>query len=264
MKRVLALTYSVTVYLLFFATFLYLIAFVGNWWVPKSIDTGTPGALATSVIIDVLLVALFGVQHTIMARQKFKDWWTRYVPKVAERSTFVLIASLILILMFWQWRPLTQVVWSVESPAGVAALTGLCLLGWATMLYTTFLINHFELFGLQQGWNYLRGQEAAQTKFRKPTLYKFSRHPMMLAVTVAFWATPVMTVGHLVFSLAFTAYILIGIRFEERELVHNLGDAYREYQQTTPMLIPGLGSRTQPTATAASSVQDLALSGTER
>ena len=251
MKRVLALTYSLAAYLLFFGTILYLIAFVGNWWVPKSIDTGSPTPLLQAVLVNVLLVALFGVQHTIMARQKFKDWWTQYVPKVAERSTFVVFASLIFILMFWQWRPLPEVLWSVEHPAGATVLTGLCLLGWGILFYTTFLINHFELFGLQQAWNYVRGKEEVRPTFRKPSLYKYSRHPMMLGVLIAIWATPVMTVGHLVFTLAFTGYILIGTRFEERELVQALGNQYRQYQQTTPMLIPGLGG--QPASSACES-----------
>ena len=237
--RALTLLYGVGTYLFFFGTFLYLIGFVGNWVVPKGIDAGTPAASAgAAVAINVLLLGLFAVQHTIMARPAFKEVWTRWVPWHVERSTFVLLSTAILALMAWQWRPLPEPVWRLESPLAVGALTAASLAGWGMVLVSTFLIDHFELFGATQAVSYALGRPHAQPRFRERLFYRWVRHPLMLGFLIAFWATPTMSQGHLLFAVVTTLYVLIAIQIEERTLVHLHGEQYRSYQRRVPMLLP--------------------------
>lgn len=238
MKRSLALLYGVVAYLLFFATFLYAIAFLGNVLVPKTVDRGQMSAPATALIINLLLLSAFALQHSVMARYGFKKRWTRLVSWHLERSTYVLAASAALALLLWQWRPMPGVVWAVHSSSSQLALDILFWAGWATLLVSTFLINHFELFGLEQVWLYFRGQEWHRPPFRTPALYRMVRHPIYLGFVIAFWAVPVMTVGHLLFSVAATGYILVGIFFEERDLVRTYGQTYLDYRKRVPMLLP--------------------------
>ena len=238
MGRVLAFVYGVVSYVIFLGTFLYAIGFVGNLIVPKSIDSGEPASFRQALLINVLLLGLFAIQHSVMARPVFKRWWTRFVPQSVERSTYVLLASLALILLFWQWQPLIDVVWNVENTVGRYILWALFFLGWVTVLVGTCLINHFDLFGLRQVYLYLRGEEYTNLTFRTPFLYKIVRHPIMLGFIIAFWSTPYMTSGHLMFALVTTAYIVIAIQLEERDIMSMHGTAYEEYRKQVSMLLP--------------------------
>jgi protein-S-isoprenylcysteine O-methyltransferase Ste14 len=226
--------------LLFFATFLYLIGFVGDLVVPRTADNGPAAPLASALVIDVALIALFGVQHSVMARPGFKAGWTRIVPVALERTAYVVATSLVLIVLMALWRPLPDLAWSVEG-GGAVVLWALFALGWGVVLLSTFLINHFELFGLHQAWNAMRGQPAPAPQFRQPLFYRWVRHPLYAGFLLAFWAIPVMTAGHLLLAAGMTVYILIAIRFEERDLVAAMGAPYAEYRRRVGMLLPGLG-----------------------
>jgi protein-S-isoprenylcysteine O-methyltransferase Ste14 len=238
MFRVAALAYGVVCYLIFLATFLYGVGFVGNLLVPKSIDSGAPVPAAAASIVDVLLLGLFAVPHSVMARRRFKDWWVRFVPRAMERSTYVLVSSLLLALLYRQWRPLPTVVWEVTNPAGRVVLHTLFWAGWGVALLSTFLIDHFDLFGLRQVYLYVRREPYRPVGFKVVAFYRFVRHPLMLGFLVAFWAAPRMTAGHLLFAAATTAYILVAIQLEERDLVAHHGEVYREYQRQVGMLLP--------------------------
>jgi len=237
------MAYSLAVYVGFLAVFVYAIGFVEGVGVPKDIDDGQSVATAAAVAIDVALLGLFAIQHSVMARPAFKRWWTRVVPAPIERSTYVLAASLVLALLLWQWRPLPTTIWDVESDTARAALYALSWLGWLTVLGTTFLINHFDLFGLRQAYRHLRARPPATPEFRTPLLYRLVRHPLMLGFIVAFWAAPTMTEGRLLFAALSTGYILVALQLEERDLLRALGDDYGAYRRRVPMLVPGLKRR---------------------
>ena len=239
-SRITAFLYGVVCYLAFFATFLFAIGFIGNFVVSKSIDSGPQSSFLFALAINTALLGLFAVQHSVMARQWFKRAWTRLVPVPVERSTYVLLSSLALLLLFWGWRPMGGVIWDVQSGFGRLALYALYAAGWATVLAATFLINHFDLFGLRQVWLHLRGRPYTQLEFRTPGLYRYVRHPLYVGWLLVFWSAPVVTLAHLVFAIATTAYILIAIQFEERDLIRAHAE-YAEYRRRVPMILP-LGS----------------------
>jgi protein-S-isoprenylcysteine O-methyltransferase Ste14 len=236
--------YGAIVYVFFLATFLYAVGFAGNVLVPRSVDVGPQSPLWEALAVNLALLGLFAVQHSVMARRSFKRWWTRIVPPQVERSTYVLAASLALAVLLHQWRPIPQpVIWSVTNPAAVLVLQVIFWLGWGVLLLSTFLINHFELFGLRQVYAHYTGRSLPVLEFRTPLLYRHVRHPLYLGFLLAFWAAPVMTAGHLLFAVATTAYILIGIWFEERDLVAQFGERYRTYRKQVGMLVPRLRRR---------------------
>jgi methanethiol S-methyltransferase len=240
--RLLILFYAIVSYAVFLVSFLYALGFLGNYLVPKSIDAGSPMNLSKAIIVDLLLLGLFAIQHSIMARPAFKQWWAKIFPVACQRSTYVLLSSLILLLLFWQWRPMPMPVWQIN---GIAAwlLIGVYWLGWLIVLASTFMIDHFDLSGLRQAFFALRGAEVPGQSFKTPLLYKIVRHPIMLGFLLAFWATPEMTAGHLLFAIVTTAYILVGLRFEERDLIAQFGATYQQYRGRVPMLLPRIFGR---------------------
>lgn len=238
MGRIVVFAYGLVCYSVFFATFLYLMGFLANFGVPHSIDSGEAGPLGVALLVNGLLIALFGVQHSVMARPGFKARLTRVVPEAAERSTYVLATSAVLVLLFWLWRPIPGLVWDVEAPALRSALTGLFVAGMGLVLVSTFLIDHFDLFGLRQVWFNLRGEPYTTKRFMTPAFYRWIRHPLYLGFFLTFWVTPTMSWGHVLFAAGFTAYILIAIPLEERDLLHHLGEDYGEWRKRTPAFLP--------------------------
>jgi protein-S-isoprenylcysteine O-methyltransferase Ste14 len=247
MGRVLAFIYGLVAYVFFFVSFTYAAGFAGNIVVPKSIDSGTPGPIGTALVVDAALLMLFAIQHSGMARRGFKRWLTRFIPQPVERSTYVLLASCVLLLLYALWRPIPTTVWQVSSPLGVAILWGLFGFGWIVAFLSTLMIGHFDLFGLKQVWINLRGGMQPADRFRAPAFYRVVRHPIMVGLLIAFWATPFMSVGHLLFSIATTAYILIAVQLEERDLIAVLGDEYRRYKTLVPGFIPWRGRASSAT-----------------
>lgn len=240
MSRAATLLFAIFAYAVFFATFLYLICFVGDFPVPTTVDRGPDSPVAVAVVIDLVLIAMFGLQHSVMARQGFKQAWTKIVPPQAERSVYVLVASLMLILLFLFWRPIEGTVWDASRTALSMVLWLAFAAGWGIVLLSTFLLNHFELFGLQQAWLHVQGRTAAEPQMRKPLFYKWVRHPLYSGFFLAFWATPTMTYGHLLLAAGMSAYMLVAIRYEERDLVGLFGGDYEAYRQSAGMLTPRL------------------------
>src|SRR5262245_35998863 len=240
MRRAVVFTYGIVCYAVFFGTFLYAIGFVGNLVVPKSMDSAPVEPFVESIVINVLLLGVFALQHSVMARPGFKAWWTRFVSQPVERSTYVLLSSLALILLFSQWRPLGGVIWDLKDPVGRALVSSLFGFGWLLVLVSTFLINHFDLFGLRQVYFYLRGREYKALRFVTPGPYKYVRHPLYVGWLFAFWSTPTMTLTHLLFAVTTTAYILVAVQLEERDLMEVHGEAYWDYRRRVPMFVPAL------------------------
>lgn len=238
MKKTLFLLYGVLAYVIFFATFCYSVGFVSSGIVPKHIDSAPQSPLMFALLVDAGLLSLFALQHSVMARPAFKQWWTKIIPEPIERSTYVLLASLCLILLFWKWEPIGGVIWQVDSETGKILLLSLSMLGFGIVLVSTFLINHFDLFGLRQVWMYFVGKKYEVLHFRTPFFYKYVRHPLYLGFMIAFWATPTMTAAHLFFAIMTTGYMLTAIQFEEHDLIKHFGSHYLEYKRSAPMLIP--------------------------
>lgn len=238
MKRYLIICYGAAAYLLFLVAFLYLVGFVGNFWVPRTVDHGIPAPIGWAVPVNVLLVGAFGIQHSVMSRPAFKRWWTRFVPPPIERSTYVVLSSAALALLYWQWRTMDIVVWDAGQPAARLAVWALFWLGWAIALAATFMVSHVDLFGLRQVYLAWRGKPYTHIGFRATLLYRLVRHPLMLGFLIAFWAAPTMTAGHVLFALAMTGYILVAVQLEERDLVAALGSQYRGYRDNVSMLVP--------------------------
>lgn len=243
MGRMSAFGYGVMSYLVFLVACFYSIGFVGNMVVPKTIDSGAEAPFVEALLINAFLLGLFAIQHSVMARPAFKTWWTRVIPLPVERSTYVLLSSLLLFLLFWQWRSMPGVVWSAENSVVRVILLTLYWMGWLLVILSTFMIDHFDFFGLRQVYLYIRNEPYSNKGFRTPALYRYVRHPIMLGFFIAFWATPRMSAGHFVFALASTIYILIALQFEERDLVSVHGDAYREYKRQVPKLFPLPGKK---------------------
>ncbi|MHC4239768.1 MAG: methanethiol S-methyltransferase [Planctomycetota bacterium] len=241
MMRAIVFVYGTISYFIGLGALMYMIGFVGNLsFLPKTIDSGTPGPLAVSVLVNVALILLFGLQHAVMARKGFKKAITKIIPAAAERSTFVLMTGIVLSLIMWQWRPIPTTVWDVQNGIAQYAIYGLFCGGWALLVYASFVINHFELFGLQQIWFNLIKKPIPKISFKMPLLYKVVRHPIMLGVLIGIWSIPHMTIGHLVFALSMTGYIVIGVKMEERDLIANHGERYVTYKEQVPALIPSL------------------------
>lgn len=239
MKKIIAFIYGILAYLIFLIAFLYAIGFVGNFIVPKSIDSGTETTFLSALLINALLLSIFAIQHSVMARPAFKKWIINIISPAIERSTYVLLSSLALLLIYWQWKPITTTVWNIENETIAAILTGVFFLGWLIVFLSTFMINHFELFGLKQIVDNLKGKITANPKFQTNFLYKIVRHPIMLGFIIAFWATPEMTVGHLIFSITTTIYIIVAVKYlEEKDLRKSIGKEYEEYQRKVPMILP--------------------------
>lgn len=246
MKKIISAIYGIIAYLTFLIAFFYAIGFVGNLYVPKSIDSGTTTTFFTALIINLLLLSIFAIQHSVMARPAFKKWLNSIISPAIERSTYVLLSSLALFLIYWQWQPITTIVWNVENETMATILTGLFFFGWLLALLSTFMINHFKLFGLKQVLNNLKGKfiTTEKPKFQANFLYKLVRHPIMLGYIIAFWSTPLMTVGHLLFTIITTLYILVAVKYlEEKDLKKSIGKAYEDYQNKVPMVIPFTKSR---------------------
>jgi len=240
--RLLILFYAIVSYAVFLVSFLWAVGFVGNYLVPKSIDVGGPTNVSEAVVVDLLLLGIFAIQHSIMARPVFKQWWAQRFPVACQRSTYVLLSSLILLLLFWQWRPIPMPVWQIDGIAAWLPI-GLSWLGWLIVLASTFMIDHFDLSGLRQAFFALRGAELPGQSFKTPLLYKIVRHPLMLGFLLAFWATPEMSAGHMLFAIMTTAYILVGLQFEERDLIAEFGTTYQQYCRRVPMLLPRIFGR---------------------
>jgi protein-S-isoprenylcysteine O-methyltransferase Ste14 len=245
MKRLSALIFGAAVYAMFLGVFLYAVGFVGNFLTPTRLDGAVEVPAAQALGINLLLLGLFAVQHSVMARPWFKIWWTRFVPEPIERSVYVLATNIVLAILYWHWQPMSGALWDVQHPWGQAALYGLFATGWLTVLVTTCLINHFDLFGLRQVWLYYRRRPYTPLGFATPGPYRFVRHPMYIGWLMAFWATPTMTIAHFAFAAGITAYILTAIYFEERDLVQFLGQSYADYRREVPMLVPGISFRTE-------------------
>ena len=241
MGKLVAFLYGIVAYLAFAVVIVYAIGFVTGLMVPKTIDSGPASPLVESIVINIVLLTIFALQHSVMARPQFKKWWTTIVPKSVERSTYVLLASLALALVFWQWRPIPGVVWEVKDPTIAASLLYLGLFGWVLVFISTFMINHFELFGLHQVANNLTGNSMPPMKFKTPMLYNVVRHPIYLGFIIFVWATPTMTAGHLLFAAVVTAYIFVGIALEEHDLIEVFGDEYRRYRRRVAMIVPFIG-----------------------
>jgi protein-S-isoprenylcysteine O-methyltransferase Ste14 len=239
MKKSIIFFYGIVAYLVFLIAFLYAIGFVGNIIVPKTIDSGVEPALLKAILTNVILLSVFALQHSIMARPAFKKWFTTIISPAMERSTYILLSSLALLLIYWQWQPITTIVWKIENEIVSLFLTGIFFLGWLIVLLSTFMINHLELFGLAQIFDNLKNKKTPNPKFQTNYLYKLVRHPLMLGFLIAFWATPTMTVGHLLFTLVTTIYIFVAVKYlEERDLKKVIGKDYETYQKEVPMIIP--------------------------